>query len=147
MLELPTSLCVCRHCPRYMRLSLILPASTNVAPCVFASLARSLPAKSTMVSLLPPQGPAFLLRIRFLTSKQKKPWLLLDTLLLPVPATLRSRSPASSTMMASLRLVQTTLRRPATTLRSGDSSVDLKSSGRLRKSFVAADLDGGVRRS
>ena len=46
--------CICKHCPKYIKLSLILPASANVAPCVFASLALSLPAKSTIVNALPP---------------------------------------------------------------------------------------------
>lgn len=99
------------------------------------------------MSLLPPHGPALRLRVRFFTSKQKKPWLRLDTLLLPVPATRLSCRPASSTMTASLKLPQMTLRSPATTLRSGDSSVDLNSSGRRRYSLVATDLVAGVSRS
>ena len=37
------SLCICRHCPRYIKLSLILPASAKVAPAVFAFRARSDP--------------------------------------------------------------------------------------------------------
>jgi hypothetical protein len=37
------SLCICMHWPRYMRDSLILPASARVEPAVFAARARSEP--------------------------------------------------------------------------------------------------------
>jgi hypothetical protein len=148
-LSLLASLCICRHCPRYIRLSLILPASANVAPAVLASLARSLPARSTIVRVLPPHASAWRRALlgRFLTSTLKKPWLRELTLLLPVPATRRSCSPASSTISAWFMLPHTTLRSPATSFLSGDASVDLKRSGRRRYSFVAADRIGGVSRS
>ena len=82
-----------------------------------------------MVSVLLDHGP---LRSasRFLTSTQKKPWLRELTALLPVPATLRSVRPVSSTIMASSKLPQMIFVRPATTLRSGLCSVLLKSSAR-----------------
>jgi hypothetical protein len=35
--------CICMHWPRYIRDSLILPASARVAPAVFACRARSDP--------------------------------------------------------------------------------------------------------
>ena len=117
------SLCICKHWPRYMRLSLIFPASAKVAPAVFAFLARSdpvlevrraarqssvsnsmtsyIPARSTSVSWVPVQAfdmPPFGL---FLISIQKKPWLRELTLLLPVPATLRSSRPFSRIIRAS----------------------------------------------
>ena len=67
--------------------------------------------------------------------------------MLPVPATLRSCKPASSTINAWCRLPQITLRNPATAFRSGDPSVGLNNNGRRRYSLVAVDLIGGVRRS
>lgn len=121
--------CICMHWPRYIRDSLILPASASVAPAVFAFRARSEPAKSTMVSVLLDQGP-FRSMSRFLTSTQKKPWLRELTALLPVPATLRSVRPVSSTIMASSKLPQMILVSPATTFRSGLCSVLLKRSAR-----------------
>jgi hypothetical protein len=103
------------------------------------------------VRALPPQGtsPPYLRLslVRFLTSTQKNPWLRELTLLLPVPATLRSCKPASSTINAWCRLPQMTLRNPATAFRSGDASVGLNNNGRRRYSLVAVDLIGGVRRS
>jgi hypothetical protein len=103
------------------------------------------------VRALPPQGtspPCLRLSlVRFLTSTQKNPWLRELTLLLPVPATLRSCKPASSTINAWCRLPQITLRNPATAFRSGDASVGLNNNGRRRYSLVAVDLIGGVRRS
>jgi hypothetical protein len=39
---------ICTHCAGYINLSLIFPASCNVWPWVMASLALSLPARSTM---------------------------------------------------------------------------------------------------
>lgn len=42
------SLCIWRHCPRYIKLSLILPASANVAPAVFAFRARSEPVNAVI---------------------------------------------------------------------------------------------------
>ena len=147
LLMLLASLCIWRHWPRYIKLSLIFPASARVAPWVLASLALSLPAKSTILKVLLPQWELERPRRLFLTSTQKKPWLREETLLLPVPATRLSWRPASSTNNASLRLLQMIFRRPATTLRSGESSVDLKSRGRRRYSLVAFDLTGGVRRS
>lgn len=145
--EEPRSDCICRHCPRYIKLSLIFPASCNVAPCVLASLALSLPARSTIVSALPPHCPGILLRRLFLTSTQKKPWLRLDTLFDPVPATRRSCSPASRTIKASFIVPQIIFLNPATTFLSGDCSVGLNKRGRRRNSFV--DLFGlaGVSRS
>lgn len=38
------ALCICKHWPRYIKLSLILPASANVAPAVFAFRALSEPS-------------------------------------------------------------------------------------------------------
>ena len=113
------------HCPRYINDSLIFPASANVSPAVFAFLARSDPARSTMVSVLLDQGP-FRCMSRFLTSTQKKPWLRELTALLPVPVTFRSINPVSSTISASSKLPQMILVRPATTFRSGLCSVLLK---------------------
>lgn len=121
--------CICMHWPRYIRDSLILPASARVAPAVFAFRARSDPARSTIVSVLLDQGP-FRSETRFLTSTQKKPWLRELTALLPVPATLRSMRPVSKTIMASSKLPQIILVRPATTFRSGLCSVLLNSSAR-----------------
>jgi len=65
----------------------------------------------------------------------------------PVPATRRSWSPASSTISASFMVPQMILRRPATTLRSGDCSVGLNNSGRRRNSFVDLFGRAGVSRS
>lgn len=45
------SLCICRHWPRYIKLSLIFPASASVAPAVFAFRARSEPV--TVISISP----------------------------------------------------------------------------------------------
>jgi hypothetical protein len=130
---------ICMHCPRYMRDSLILPASARVDPAVLAVLARSepgkgkydtsllaansSPAKSTILRVLPTQcTPDFLL---FLTSMQKKPWLREDTALLPVPVTRRSSSPVSNTSSASSRLPQTIFLSPVTTFRSWNQDVFL----------------------
>ena len=44
LLPSPESLCICKHWPRYIKLSLILPASASVAPAVLAFLARSEPS-------------------------------------------------------------------------------------------------------
>ena len=44
------------HWPKYIKLSLILPASAKVAPAVLAVRARSEPARSTIVSVLLVQG-------------------------------------------------------------------------------------------
>ena len=43
------SLCICMHWPRYMRDSLILPASARVEPAVFAARARSEPGNVSMM--------------------------------------------------------------------------------------------------
>lgn len=83
------SLCICMHWPRYMRDSLILPASARVEPAVFAARARSepgtvrrqvlisdfrdLPARSTMVNALLDQFEVAAPASLFLTSTQKKP--------------------------------------------------------------------------
>lgn len=77
------------HWPRYIRLSLIFPASASVAPAVRAFRARSepfellvehlfqekalhAPAKSTTVIVLPLHGP-FVALFRFFTSMAKNP--------------------------------------------------------------------------
>jgi hypothetical protein len=116
-----------------MRDSLILPASASVSPAVLAFRARSDPARSTMVRLLLDQGPLRSAAL-FLISTWKKPWLRELTALLPVPVTLRSMRPVSSTIMASSKLPQMILVRPATTFRSGLFSVFLKSKA-LRFTF------------
>jgi hypothetical protein len=83
------SLCICMHWPRYMRDSLILPASASVEPAVFAARARSepvaisvsssisdrdySPARSTMVKALLDQFDVAAPASLFLTSTQKKP--------------------------------------------------------------------------
>ena len=79
-----------------------------------------------MVIVLPDHGPGTAARCRFFTSNAKKPWLRELTALLPVPATLLSWRPVSRTRSASSRFAHTTLRKPATTLRSGENSVFLK---------------------
>jgi len=81
--------CICMHWPRYMRDSLILPASARVEPAVFAARARSepvvvrcqssnpgvdhSPARSTMVKALLDQFDVAAPASLFLTSTQKKP--------------------------------------------------------------------------
>ena len=96
-------------------------------------------------SALPPQGRTppcpRLFFARFLTSTQKNPWLRELTLLLPVPATLRSCKPASSTINAWCKLPQITLRKPATALRSCETSADLKSNERRRYSLVEEEVE------
>ena len=70
------------------------------------------------------------------TITTKNPWLRELTLLLPVPATLRSCNPVSSTMSASSYVPHTTFLSPATTFRSGEASVDLNRRCRRRRSLV-----------
>ena len=67
------SLCICRHCPRYIKLSLIFPASANVAPAVLAFLARSDPARSTTVMVAPLHRLLIPPLTLLLTSTTKKP--------------------------------------------------------------------------
>src|ERR1700753_1570983 len=119
------------HWPRYIKLSLILPASASVAPSVLAFRARSEPAISTTVRVLPSHFPLFMRCLRF-TSTQKNPWLRELTALLPVPATFLSTHPFSKPINAPSREQHPPFGGPATTFLSGLSSVLLKSKALLR---------------